>query len=225
MKKMILSAIVACLCLPSFAQDCKNYYLLQNNKTIEISSFNKKGKNTGKQVYKISDVKTSGDKVTATLETEFFDKKGKSAATGNAAIECNDGIMKMDMSLMIPQQQQSQFSQASAKADKIFIEYPANMKVGDQLKEGLFEMETETGGMKQAISMIINDRKVESKETITTPAGSWECFKIAYKSKISVKTMGIGIPINSEITEWYAPGFGIVKTETKYGYTEITAIH
>jgi hypothetical protein len=36
--------------------------------------------------------------------------------------------------------------------------------------------------------------------------------------------IGIGIPINADVTEWYAPGFGVVKTESGGGKTEITAI-
>jgi hypothetical protein len=36
--------------------------------------------------------------------------------------------------------------------------------------------------------------------------------------------MGVGIPVNIEGTEWFAPGFGIVKTESKHGSTAITSI-
>jgi len=39
-----------------------------------------------------------------------------------------------------------------------------------------------------------------------------------------MKTAGIGIPINMEGVEYFAPGFGIVKTESKHGGTEIVAI-
>jgi hypothetical protein len=36
--------------------------------------------------------------------------------------------------------------------------------------------------------------------------------------------MGIGIPMNMDVTEWYAPGFGTVKTESNSGDTEIVSI-
>jgi hypothetical protein len=36
--------------------------------------------------------------------------------------------------------------------------------------------------------------------------------------------MGMSIPVNIEGTEWFCPGFGIVKTETKYGTTLVTSI-
>jgi hypothetical protein len=41
---------------------------------------------------------------------------------------------------------------------------------------------------------------------------------------MKIKTMGIGVPLNMDATEWFAPGFGVVKTQSKYGETAITAI-
>ena len=72
--------------------------------------------------------------------------------------------------------------------------------------------------------MIVYDRKVEDKEKVSTPAGSWDCYKISYKSKMSIKMMGVGIPVSMDGTEWYAPGFGVVKSVSKHGTTEITSI-
>lgn len=225
MKKITL--LTCSLAIFSFtrAQDCTNYFFLQNNKTVEMTITNKKGSVTGKQVYKISDVKNNGGVVTASLHSELFDKKGKSQAIGNSVVECNGGEMKVDMKMMLPQQQQEQFSKAEASLDKVYIDYPVSMSVGDKLKDATFTLDMETGGLKQNLTMLINDRKVAAKESVTTPAGSWDCYKITYHSKTTVKTAGIGIPINMDVTEWYAPGFGVVKTESKYGGTEITAIN
>jgi hypothetical protein len=110
------------------------------------------------------------------------------------------------------------------KADKIYIEYPANMKVGDHLKDATLDMNIDNQGMKQNVNMVTTDRTVVGKESITTSAGTWDCYKITFNSKITIKTMGIGMPFNFEGTEWFAPGFGIVKTESKHGGTAITAI-
>ncbi len=99
------------------------------------------------------------------------------------------------------------------------------MKVGDQLKDATMHMDMNgANGMKQSVDMEMKERKVEAKEKITTPAGSWDCFKISYKSKMRIKTMGIGMPMNIEGTEWFAPGFGVVKTQSKQGGTEIVSI-
>jgi hypothetical protein len=225
MKKIgLLACLLSIAWAPAIAQDCKSYYYLQNNKTIEMTIYNKKGAPNGKQVYTVSDVKSSGGGLTATVNSELFDKKGKTVAKGRSEIECNGGSMMVDMKMLLPSAQQEQFAKADVKADKIYIEYPATMKAGEQLKDATLNMTIDNSGMTQTVNMVISDRKVEAKESVTTTAGTWECFKISFKNKINIKTMGIGIPVNIDGTEWFAPGFGIVKTESKHGGTAITAI-
>jgi len=220
----LLASFISLLTNASLAQDCNTYYFLQKDKTVEMTIYNKKGDANGKQVYTVSNVENNGGTITATLNSEMFDKKGKSIAKGHSQISCNSGIMMIDMTMQLPQQQQEQFAKADVKADKIFIEYPNNMKAGDKLKDATLNMDIDNSGMKQNVNMITSDRNVVGKESITTTAGTWDCFKITFKSKITIKTMGIGMPFNIEGTEWFAPGFGIVKTESKYGGTAITAI-
>jgi hypothetical protein len=223
MKSLIcLAALLGSL--SGFAQDCKSYYYLQNNKTVEMTIYNKKGNANGKQVYAVTDVKTSGGSTTGTIRSEMFNEKGKSIAKGVSNMKCTGGILMIDMKMMLPQQQAEQFAKADATVNEAYIEYPVSMKPGEQLKDGSFNMEINNSGLKQSITMLISERKVEAKENITTPAGSWECFKISSKMKMTIRTAGIGIPMNMESTEWYAPGFGVVKTQSKYGGTEITSI-
>ena len=224
MKKLIL-AFSMFICGNLFAQDCNNYLFLQNNKTVEMTIYDKKAEPSGKQIYAVSNVATVGGITSATLNSEMFDKKGKSIAKSTTIVKCNGGVMMMDMRMNLSSQQQQQIGSTTATADNVYIEYPSNMNVGDQLKDGTFQMDITTNGMNQSIGMSITERKVESKETVTTTAGTWECFKISYKSKTVIKTMGIGIPMNMDGTEWYAPGVGVIKSESKYGGTAITAIN
>ena len=129
------------------------------------------------------------------------------------------------MKTFIPPAQMEQMKTGEAKATDVYLEYPANMNVGDQLKDGQFNMDYEsTSGLKSSIEISITERKIEGKETITTSAGTWECYKISAKNKIVSKIAGIGFPIKMDVIEWFAPGFGIVKTESKTGKTEITSI-
>jgi hypothetical protein len=207
--------------LNAISQDCKTYFFLQNNKTVEMTIYSKKGEESGKQVYQVSNLKNSGGTSTATITSEMFDKKGNSTVKNISNVKCVGGIMMMDMKMNIPQ---GQSFVTDATAENIYMEYPAKLNVGDNLKDGHMGLETETKGMKQSMVMDITNRKVEGKEKVTTAAGSWECYKITSKTKMKIKTMGIGIPMNMDVTEWFAPGFGVVKTQSKYGETAITAI-
>jgi hypothetical protein len=108
-------------------------------------------------------------------------------------------------------------SKPEVKADEVFIEYPATMSAGQTLKDANFKMEMyNKGTLFTTMTFDETNRKVEGKEAITTPAGTWECWKITYEGKIkaTMAPMNIGIPINMQGTEWFAPGFGIVKTES-----------
>jgi len=134
-------------------------------------------------------------------------------------------VMQMNMKVFIPPAQLEQMKTNTANSNDVYLEYPANMNVGDQLKDGQFNMDYEsTSGLKSSIEISITERKVEGKETITTTAGTWECYKISARNRIVSKTAGIGFPIKMDVVEWFVPGFGIVKTESKTGKTEITSI-
>jgi len=223
--KLLFSFSLLLICGTLFSQDCSNYYYLQNNKTIEMTISNNKGKESGKMTYTVSDSRKSGDAVTATIHSEFVDAKGKSITKATNNVKCVNGVMQMDMKVFIPAAQQEQIKSGTATASDVYLEYPATMNVGDQLKDGLLNMDYETAsGLKSSIEVSITERKVEGKETVTTPAGTWECYKITSKNKITSRIAGIGIPIRMDVTEWYAPGFGVIKTESKTGKTEITSI-
>jgi hypothetical protein len=223
MKKIFL-LICVFIALKTFSQDCNNYYFLQSKKTVEMTIYDKKGDVSGRLVYTISDVTNSDGYTTASVRSEMFDKKGKTIAKGNSVMKCNAGVMMINMKMIMPVPQTEQYSQASVKAQDFFIEYPVNMSKGDPLKDGNLSMDIDNNGIPQSLTMVIFDRKVEDKEKVTTPAGSWDSYKISYKTKMTIKMMGAGIPVTMEGTEWYAPGFGVVKTQSKHGATELTSI-
>lgn len=223
--KLITALTLLSLSGNLFSQDCANYYYLQNNKTIEMTISNKNGKESGKMTYVVSDSKKNGSAVTATINSEFIDVKGKTITKATNNVKCENGVMQMNMKTFIPAAQMEQMKSGTATANDVYLEYPANLNVGDQLKDGQFNMDYEsTSGLKSSIEISITERKVEGRESVTTPAGTWECYKITSQNKIVSKIAGIGIPIKMSVTEWYAPGFGVVKTESKTGKTEITSI-
>jgi len=186
---------------------------------------NKNGIESGKMTYVISDSKKSGNSLSATVNSVFVDAKGKTISKGTNNVKCENGVMQMDMKTFIPPAQLEQMKSGTATASDVYLEYPANMNVGDQLKDGQLNMDYESaGGLKCSLEISITERKVEGKESITTAGGTWECYKISANNKITSRISGIGIPIKMNVTEWFAPGFGIVKTESKGGKTEITSI-
>jgi hypothetical protein len=242
MSKEIVCIAAFFIAVRAFSQDCQGFLFLQKNKTIEMTIYDKKGEPNGKKVYQVSGVVNAGNTLTGSVASEMFDKNGKSISKAISSIQCTGGMIQVDMKMMLPEQQSEKYGSVDAKAQAFYLDYPAVIHVGDALKDGNLSMDIGSHaaggppgapgppgppgppGMGQSLTMAITERKVEAQENVTTAAGTWNCYKIGYKCKLKVKTGPFGIPTNFEGTEWYAPGFGIVKTESKYGGTAITSI-
>ncbi|MEQ9168598.1 MAG: hypothetical protein RLO12_20235, partial [Fulvivirga sp.] len=79
------------------------------------------------------------------------------------------------------------------------------LSVGMSLNDASLKM---SGSIPFKMEVNIVNRKVEGKESITTPAGTFECYKITYtintKSIMSMETTG---------ADWIAKEIGMVKSE------------
>ena len=223
---MKTAALAVLLLVSSYvrSQKCTDYYYMQNNKTIEMAIKNKKGNQTGRVVYIISNLGNDGNAVTATVNSEMFDKNGKSISKAANNMRCENGVLLMDMKMLIPSAQQEQMDDMSASGTVSYIQYPITIHEGDRLNDASFATDfASSSGLKGNISITISNRRVVGNESVTTSAGTWDCVKITYHSKMVFK-IGLGIPMSADVTEWYAPGFGVVKTESGGGSTEIISI-
>ncbi len=85
--------------------------------------------------------------------------------------------------------------------------YPADISVGQEFE---YEFSIEMMGMKVSTSA---REKVTARENITTPTGTFDCYKI--ESDMTVVTMGQTQSVKS--VAWISAGVGNVKTETRDG--------
>ncbi|MBK7098104.1 MAG: hypothetical protein IPH58_06805 [Sphingobacteriales bacterium] len=189
-----------------------------------MGHFDKKNKLIGKNIYKVSNVNKSGGLATATVISEFFDKKDKIVSQTNGEMKCRNGQLLIDMKMLLSPQQTSQFQNADAKGKVVSLEYPTKISVGQTLTDGFFDMDMKTeSGISANIKLEITNRKVDTKESVTTPAGTWDAYRISYNARM-VLNMGFAVPIKIEGTEWFVPDFGVVKTESKSGKSELLSI-
>jgi hypothetical protein len=208
--------LIACLfiTLRLVAQDCTQFYYMQKNKIIEMSSFDDKGAFTSKSISKVSDVNTVNGVTTATVVSEVFDKNGKSKGRKSTMnYKCDGGALTISMNF-----DDSKKGNSASKKNNInftYAEYPTGMKVGDHLKDYTSQFTENIGSTAIVATSQIHDRVVVAKENVTTTAGSWNCLKITYKTTVTISGPYKVPPQTEETTEWIVPGFGIVKVAIK----------
>ena len=211
MKKTLLCCILcSVLCGGILAQDCPMYYPDMVNAQLEYKQYDKKGGLTGSSVQKITDIRKSGGNVEVSVTAESFDAKGKSLGTAQLKARCEGGVYYIDMQNYLNQQAMESYKDMEMKIEGGNLEVPSSMKAGDMLKNGDLKMSFSSGGMTvMNITINISNRKVDAVENITTPAGTFECYKIS--CDVAMKMM---VNVRTKSVEWYARGVGMVKSET-----------
>jgi hypothetical protein len=188
------------------AQNC-GYLLLTNNTEVEMSMFDKKNEPSGKVVYKV----LSSNGKEAKVISKVYNEKGKEMGGGEGTYKCDGTNFSFDMKAMLPSDQTKAMNMKDmeVKTNSATLNYPSNMTVGSTLPDNEFTADTYSGTMKlMGMSFKVTNRKVEGKENITTPAGTFDCFKIT--SNQDFKTI---FNFNVQMIEWFSPNVGVVKTE------------
>ena len=136
--------------------------------------------------------------------------------------------MYIDMRNFISDEQLKAFGEQELAVDSENLEMPSNLSVGQTLKDGSVKVTASGSGIPMAITVNITNRKVVGKESVTTPAGTYDCFKIT--SDIATQTqMGIKMNVNISSIDWVTSKLGIIKSESynkngkSMGYTVLSS--
>jgi hypothetical protein len=210
--KRLLTFSLGCIFLVAGirAQDCTMYFPGEENTQLEYKQFDKKGNPAGSSIQKITGITRNAGSVITEVSSEQFDAKGKSLGSAQLQARCENGIYYIDMKNYMNQQSMESYKDMEMTMEGGNLEIPGNLKAGDVLKNGDMKMSFSSGGMTVLnMTIAITNRKVDAVESITTPAGTFECYKISYD--IATKMM---INIKAKGTEWYSRDVGMVKSES-----------
>ncbi|WP_419698703.1 hypothetical protein [Mucilaginibacter sp. NFX135] len=199
-------------CQLAIAQNCNQFVGAVSGKKLTYLNQDAKGNSTGKLIY----TATKKDASTVTVHSEVIDKNGKSAGGGDSEIICDGNAIKIDMKAFVPASSMKQFSNMKMTGDAKYLAYPLNLSIGQKLDDGAVTIDISNNGQSMSqMQMDIVNRMVEKAESVTTNAGSFDCYKITYDATMKIKMMGIGIPVHIKAAEWYSPKLGrFVKSET-----------
>lgn len=230
-KVLFLSFLIVSFTSYVKSQNCNMYYSLVNGTAYEMTNYDDKGKEEGKTINKISNVVSSSEGIMAKVETTNKDKNDAVTGSTNAAIKCMNNKIFIEMKSFIPAQSNEQWKDMDIKTDASWMELPQNLTVGMTLQDASGTISIYSKGVLfTTMTINITNRKVESKESVTTAAGIFECFKISQDFQMITTTMGFSIPVNIKSVEYCAAGTGSVKSESYdknnklMGYSLLTKI-
>lgn len=209
MKTLILTLTFILGALTLTAQtDCKPYIPVTKGSKWEITNYSKKGKKSGRATYELINKVTNGDKITFTINTIAYDKKDKEILNNTFEATCEEGHFKFDMTYKMDGASMEAYKDMEFNVDASDFEIPTFDKpVGTSLEDG--EMKIGIGNVGINMKVSITDRKIEAKEEITTPAGTFNCMILTHK----IKTKMV-VNIKGSAKEWYAENVGLVKSES-----------
>jgi hypothetical protein len=237
MKKHILiaSAAVVLIAGSSFTvlTDCGTFEQFNKGATFTTTNYDAKGKAMSSVEGSVKDVTITGDKTIANIDAVMKDGKGEQTGTSNYDLTCTDGKYMMDLKSMATQQANANGAgkdmEMTIEGD--MLEYPAGMTAGQTLPGGKLVMTMQGKGspMKSVTTIIIKDRKCEAVESKTTPAGTWQCYKITSTQEVTTRVGTMSMPVAPRTsTEWFSFKVGAVRSESYKdgkleGYSELTA--
>ncbi|TMU55745.1 DUF3108 domain-containing protein [Flagellimonas algicola] len=212
MKNLFLVAICFGLMAPmvSAQSNCSKYYPMVEGVSMTYTSFNKKGKEDSTVEYKVIDVQESSGETKATMSMELKAKKG-GVFTSNYDLTCRGDKVIIDFESLMNQQMMGQFGGTEVDITGHDIELPNKLSVGQELADAYVNVSGSLGGAFN-VNMKVEqvNRKVEKKENVTTPAGSFDCYVVYSDTKTK---MMVGTQTFSS-RMWLAEDVGIVKQES-----------
>jgi hypothetical protein len=167
----------------------------------------------------------NGNDVELKVHADIVDEKNKPVSKVDYDAKCSQGNFQISTKSLISAEQMKAWENMTVNIDAQDITYPVDCTPGQKLDDAHLKVEVSMNGMNMpGMSIDIVDRKVEGKETITTPAGTFECIKVTSTQK--VKSI-IGFEMHS--IEWLSKGNGIVRSESykgdkMKGYTLLTKL-
>lgn len=198
---------------------CGKLIFFRRGAEIEARSYDGGGRVISTQTTKVLKVHTTDGMTVAEVE-------GTDVITGGETkvmqynYKCDGKNIYFDIASMFRTDKKYQ----DASFESSLIAYPISVTEGESLPDATGSMTSERDGKKMEMKFHYKNRKVGGMEKITTPAGTWNCYKITNTVEVDMDFPGldeaskkmmeaIKAKTKTVAFTWLAPDFGIVKSE------------
>ncbi len=218
MKKTILLTFFGLLSINFQAQHCDIYFPLLANKGVQYQSFNNKHKLIGIQDLIVQSVLQLPTHTEAIVLNTFYDNKNNITKEMELLVKCKNNEIWLDPQSVLDQSMFDGFNNMQnmeVTITPIEIVFPSSLYVGMQLPEASLVINVSASGVQSMkTTFTVKNRKVESIETINTPIGSFECFKITSEIESVSQIMGFTRSMTAYSIDYWTKGLGTVKSES-----------
>lgn len=216
MKKVV--ALFACFCLASIyvsAQDCLAFFPSNEGATLTTKTYNGDSKLLNTMTYKVQKSYDYTDGTDMQVAFMMTDNYNNVIDRGNIDASCIDGnfYLKMANRSMSPEVMGMLGSNTELVGN--FLDYPDTFNAGDpfngvfQMDAGEYTLQSKTN-KNEKMHVRVYDRVYDKNEKMTSPAGTFDTTKISFRFDCTKD----GVTKTHKGVEWYAPGAGIIRTET-----------
>ncbi|APA63664.1 TapB family protein [Maribacter sp. 1_2014MBL_MicDiv] len=212
MKTKLLFTLAFLTCITtSMAQDnCSKFYPMNEGVSMEYTNYNKKGKVEGVSSYKVVEAINNGNVTNATMAIDLKDNKGKDAYSTTYNLTCTGNMVTLDYESLLPSEMMEQYGDMDIEISGNDIEIPNDLSVGQKLNDANVAMKISMSGINMNMTVDMTNRNVEKKESISTPAGTYDCYVLYSENRSKMMMANQVYP--SRV--WLAEGVGMVKQET-----------
>lgn len=187
--------------------DCNKFYPLNEGTKFQITVYDNKEKPSAIIDYAVVNVRKSGGDKIGTINSKMTDGNGKKITDTSFDVSCNGEMVSIDFKSLINPQVFEQFGNMDYEITGTNMVWPNNLSVGQKLPDATMNMKINMSGINMTMTVEITDREVIGKETITTPAGSFNCFVLTYTTDLKM-----GVSQRSTSKEWVTEKIGSVKS-------------
>lgn len=208
--KNVFTSIIALVCVVTtgLSQDCNAFYPFEMGTKFEITHYNKRDKVIAVTENYITNVTNSPTATIASISSQVKDKDNDIITQAVFDAHCNNNNVSIDLQSLINPTMIDQFDTMETQITGNQVVIPNNLSVGQNLQDASMNIQVDMSGITMNMSISMTDRKVVGQETITTPAGTFDCYVITYTT-----TTEMGVPITGTAKQWLAKGVGMVLQE------------
>lgn len=190
--------------------DCNIYYPMKKGAKFQITEYTSSNKVSTVSDFEVVNIENTSEGTVGTLRASVREGKSKKLESQDFRVICKDNSLYIDFETLIGSEIFKQLgNDISYEINGIDLQWPTDIAIGKDLPDAQMSMQFNMAGMSLTTTVQISNRKVIGKESVTTKAGTFDCYVVTYDTDVSM--MGRNMTTNAK--QWISKGVGLVKQE------------